>query len=369
MRRGSAQPERKDADLCLFRVVRIVAHGNCGSAKPDALPVHFRRLAVLFERGERVSEPDMRRRIAGIQLDRLAVLLGRLLVEARHCQRRAVPRAERHVLEAAEQRVPVALHGPCPVGAADNGQRMPHAGARRHVAGIDGHCPFVPLDGLLRATRLHQEVAHAEKGQDVARALLCRLPVGRLRLVRPAEARKGVGPAHPDCRTVDVDVYVARAALGAPALQNPVADLEGLLGCPPRVAGAAGRLHYGRLDEQCHHHVDWTAVHGRPHGQPDDPHGLFLFDLIRGQGMGQVVPHAEHADNLLLVLCQEPLEGLEIAFFGHPAERLKVLKPPHEGHNAGPAHPDVPALALDPHDHVGRAALPPLVEELLEDQP
>ena len=131
-----------------------------------------------------------------IRLDRPAVLSGSPRVVARHRERRAVPRAERHVLGVDVHRVPVALHGRRPVRPAHHGERVPHADARRHMVGVGGGGPLVPPDGLFGAALLHEQVSHSQEGKGVAGARLRRLPVGSLRLGGPAEARKRVAPAH-----------------------------------------------------------------------------------------------------------------------------------------------------------------------------
>ena len=322
-------------------------HGDGGGARPDSLLVHFDRLCVPLERRERVPQPYVRRRIAGIHLDRHAVLLGGLCAAAQHRKRRSVPRAERHVLVAVSHRVLVALHGQRPVCAADHGQYVPHSRERRDMAWIDGGGLLVPLDGLFGAVRLHHEARHADKGQDVARVPLCRLPVGRLGLGHSAQARERLSRAHQNPRVA------SSLAVFRP---NLPADFKGALGRPAGIAGAPRRLHYGRLHEEGQHAVLWHVRQGRLHDLADDPHCPLRVDFDYAERMYQVVAQVEGPDNLRPQLGQAPFQGRKIALGGHVVDRVDVLEPPPERAKAGPAHPDLLALAPDLCGVVGRAA-------------
>ena len=277
---------------------------------------------------------------------------------ARQHQRSAVPRAKLRIAGAPARLCLVVLHDGNPVAAVRRGQRAPRAGAHRRVAGTGGVSLPVPCDRLLEPSHLHQEVGHANKGQDAPGVRPCRLFVRRLGLCAPAEARKAVAP-------VQQGPQVAPRALGL--VQVPVAYLEGPCGRLDRAAGNAGRIHYRRLDDEGRGQVLVAArqdgVH-EPLCHAEVPH---VVKPERAERVDQLVAQVEQAGKVVAHLLQALPQGGKAILVGQHLDRLDALEPLRQRINAGHAHPDGAGNALD----LRRRVRPPAqrVEPLLEDQP
>ena len=114
MSRGPSELPRKEAGAA---AAPPGPREHCDDAPLDSGPVRHGRGPVLPLREPYVAEPHARRRVVGVHVDRLQVLLGGSPVFAAHGERRPAPRVRRDVLRVYVHGVHVALHGPPPAGA------------------------------------------------------------------------------------------------------------------------------------------------------------------------------------------------------------------------------------------------------------
>ena len=355
VRRGRVELARKEAGAaapCLAAPSGPREH--CNNAPLNSGPVRLDCVPAPPLREPHVAKPHVRRRVVGIHVDRRQVLLGGRPVVAVHGERRTAPRVRRDILRVYVHGVHVALHGPPPAGAGQDGERMPQAGAHRGVVGGHPVGPLVPLDGCLEPADQYEQVAHSQEGKHVAGARPGGLSVGLLRLGEPAEAQQGMAPAHEHPR--------AAFAVLRPA-QAPVARRKGSLGGLARLVRAAVRVHHGRPDQQADGHVPRPALDDALYERRDGAQVLGVVEPQDAERVDQVVPQCERAVQRAAPAEMPIRQAAEPEPAQQPPDRADVLEPAPGRLDPGYADQHLFLLALDVGLLVARAA--PLVEALL----
>ena len=230
--------------------------------------------------------------IVGILRDRPAVLLGSLCMPARQSKRSAVPRLKLRIAGALARLRLVVLHDWNAAAVVRRGQRAPCAGAHRGMAGIDGGRLPVPFDGLLRPSRQHQKVGHADKGEDALGVRACRLFVRRLCLCAPAQARKAVS-------RVQKGPQVALCTRGLGPVPVPPAYLEGPCGRLSSSGKNSGRIHHRGFDDKGRGQVFVAARQDGPHEPLDDGQVTHVVKPECAERVDQRVALVEQADKVL----------------------------------------------------------------------